>query len=74
MNPAPFSLCLQWQAGPSAELRYRCLVPAETLPGQHSPAQWLIRINDFPQQPLYTLLIDGVAYADFDTWPACWQR
>ena len=32
----------------------------------------LIRLNDFPAEPLYTLLIDGVATQDLDDWPATW--
>lgn len=33
-----------------------------------------IRMNDFPEQPLYTLFLDGQAVADFDDWPSGWMR
>lgn len=35
---------------------------------------WLIRINDFPDEMLYTLLIDNKIIADFDDWPLQWER
>lgn len=37
-----------------------------------SGAQWLIRMNDFPDEPLYTLLIDGAEVLHFDDWPGFW--
>jgi hypothetical protein len=33
-----------------------------------------IRVNDFPAEPLYTLLVDGVARADLEAWPPAWTR
>jgi hypothetical protein len=29
----------------------------------------LIRLNNFPKEKLYTLIVDGVEIADFDDWP-----
>ena len=36
--------------------------------------EWLIRLGDFPAEPLYTLLIDGAAMESFDSWPEAWTR
>jgi hypothetical protein len=35
---------------------------------------WLIRLGDFPAEPLYTLLVDGAEIESFDAWPAAWTR
>jgi hypothetical protein len=35
---------------------------------------WSIRLNDFPDEPMYTLLIDGQAIIHFDNWPSFWKR
>jgi hypothetical protein len=34
----------------------------------------IIRVNDFPEQSLYTLVADGVDEVDFDDWPKGWRR
>lgn len=33
---------------------------------------WNIRMNDFPDEPLYTLLVDRAAVIHFNDWPAFW--
>lgn len=36
---------------------------------------YTIRINDFPAEPLYTLLIDGTTEVeDLDDWPPAWSK
>jgi hypothetical protein len=35
---------------------------------------WDIRVNEFPDLPLYSLLIDGIEAMDFDNWPKRWSR
>jgi hypothetical protein len=36
--------------------------------------EWLLRLGDFPAEPLYTLLIDGAEVESFDAWPEAWIR
>ena len=40
--------------------------------GEHGRVK--IRINDFPAEPLYSLIADDVVLCDFDQWPPNWQR
>lgn len=35
---------------------------------------WKIRINDFPDEMLYTLFINDEPVLDFDDWPEYWDR
>lgn len=34
----------------------------------------LIRLGDFPVEPMYTLVVDGVDVDEFDGWPHRWER
>jgi len=33
-----------------------------------------IRLNDFPDEHLYTLIVDGKEIEGFDDWPEKWSR
>lgn len=33
-----------------------------------------LRVNDFPTEPIYTLIVDGIEEQDVETWPAPWTR
>jgi hypothetical protein len=65
-----------WNDHPSL----RRQVPWRT--GQSSPQEsfvatvdgrlWVIRLNKFPDEPLYTLVIDGADVIHFDDWPEWW--
>lgn len=37
-------------------------------------AAWRIRINDFPDELMYSLIIGGESAGDFHDWPESWQR
>ena len=54
-----------WQSANDSEYPYQAVVSGVT---------WQIRLNDFPAQPLYTLLIDGQHIGDVEEWPAAWTR
>ena len=54
-----------WQSVNDPERPYQALVSGVT---------WQIRLNDFPAEPLYTLLIDDQPVGDLDDWPEAWQR
>ena len=32
-----------------------------------------IRLNDFPDEHMYTLIYDGIELLSFDDWPKYWQ-
>ena len=34
----------------------------------------LLRLNDFPDEHLYTLIVDGRPLFDIDDWPDSWQE
>jgi len=36
-------------------------------------AWWVVRMNDFPDHPLYTLFVDGRRVADVDDAPPQWR-
>jgi hypothetical protein len=34
----------------------------------------LVRVNDFPEEQLYTLFVNGNEVGNFDDWPEQWVR
>ncbi len=69
-QPAPdpraiFAMALTWSASEDLDVPWQVQVGALNL---------AVRMNDFPEEPLYTLLVDGNAVADLDDWPSCWKR
>jgi len=36
--------------------------------------KWRLRLNDFPDEPLFTIFIDEMDIGDFDDWPRNWKR
>jgi hypothetical protein len=37
-------------------------------------SHWKLRVNDFPDEPLFTLFIDEEEWGHFDDWPPSWKR
>jgi hypothetical protein len=35
---------------------------------------WMVRVSDFPEESLYTLLINDQEAGSFDEWPSRWIR
>ncbi|MEZ2222405.1 hypothetical protein [Rhizobium sp. RCC_161_2] len=57
------NLC--WRKTEDAEFIYSAIDPCE--------GALVIRLNDFPAEPLYTLLCGTVPIESFDHWPPSWQ-
>ena len=51
---------ITWLATESSLLPYTAHVNGKTL---------LIRVNDFPEDPLYSLLVDNAVVGDLEAWP-----
>ena len=74
----PFSIANDWLQHPKL-LRP---VPWRTASGKEhimfeaevEGLHWTIRLNDFPDEPAYTVLIDGDEVMHFDDWPPVWTR
>ena len=37
-------------------------------------ARWRVRLNDFPDEIMYTLLVNDAAAGNFHDWPERWRR
>jgi hypothetical protein len=48
--------------------------PAAQWRSQAGPETWTVRVNDFPEEHLYTLFVNDEAIGDFDEWPRQWLR
>ena len=56
---------IRWESTGDGEVPYRARAGGRTL---------TVRVNDFPAEPLYTLLADGQAVDDLEDWPTAWVR
>jgi hypothetical protein len=50
-----------WATGPRS--------PEEIFVASVDGQRWTIRLNDFPEEPLYTLFVEGRPILHFDEWP-----
>jgi hypothetical protein len=60
-----FAAHVSWEGTQDPIYPYRAVVDKQV---------WVIRINDFPEEALYTLFVDDKAAFDFDDWPYTWKR
>jgi hypothetical protein len=56
---------IAWEHTGDGELPYRAKVDGVEL---------LVRVNDFPAEPLYSLLVNGQLECDLEDWPGRWVR
>lgn len=56
---------VQWRAASGVD-RY---IMFEAKVGAQS---WAVRLNDFPDEPCFSVLIDGSEVIHFDDWPQFW--
>ena len=56
---------IEWKRTLNGQFPYRVQVDNQKL---------VIRINDFPSEPLYSLLIDDEPVEHFDEWPDNWSK
>ncbi|GAB3840120.1 hypothetical protein ACFPIJ_34105 [Dactylosporangium cerinum] len=56
---------IRWEHSGDGEFPYHAEVDGRTL---------TVRVNDFPAEPLYTLIVDGSELVDLDDWPTVWRR
>ena len=60
-----FDLTIHWKKSGGAEYPYEILM---------NEGYFQIRVNDFPEELLYSLLIDGEVIVDFNNWPDKWKK
>lgn len=39
-----------------------------------SNSTWKIRLNDFPEEPMYTLIVEEEEMLNFTDWPDSWKK
>jgi len=61
----PSSRRILWRQGPSALVPYEAEVEGR---------RWQVRVNDFPAEALYTLVIEGAPAEELEAWPEVWVR
>jgi len=62
---APGETPVDWERTGNLRQPFRAQVDGQT---------WIVQIAEFPEEPLYTLIIDGVAVGTFSGWPTAWTR
>ncbi len=56
---------IQWNLNNSNEYVYSTII---------KNMKFLIRINEFPKESMYTLILEDIEVLDFDDWPNNWLK
>jgi hypothetical protein len=56
---------VKWNEGADPTFPYKAKIKGDNL---------VIRLNDFPDDRLYTLLVNDKEVSSFDDWPKQWSR
>ena len=79
MNKLTFDTSNNWNEFPELKQNINWLqAPENNAHIMHvtnvSGNEWKIRVNDFPDEPCYTLIINNKEIMHFDDWPSFWDR
>lgn len=55
---------IKWNESNNSEYPFFIVIDRKTL---------VLRLNDFPEEPLYTLIVDGKEVIDLEGLPSTWQ-
>lgn len=56
---------VEWRETDDPEFPFESQIEGET---------WRLRLNDFPEEPMYTLFVGEDAIGDLDDWPKTWRE
>lgn len=77
MDAVPFDIANDWEAHPEfcIPVEWRAAAgDSIILEASVGGERWAVRINDFPDEPLFTLIIGDTVAMHFDDWPGFWVR
>lgn len=60
-----FETDISWSQTNNPEFKYHAAVDKDKL---------VLRINDFPEEPLYTLIVNDEVLTSFSDWPEDWKH
>jgi hypothetical protein len=60
-----FDLNLKWNKSSDPEYPFQI---------DHNGHKLQVRLNDFPNEQMYSLIVDSEFLSDFDDWPKNWER
>lgn len=62
---AMLAMRITWQDSSDLDLPWSC---------EYNGVRLEIRLNDFPDEPLYSLIADSEDLGSFNDWPESWTR